>query len=236
MATRTSGLFTPEELHRISDGFEDKGPEDVLRWAFDNFGDKVALASSFGGASGSVLMDMAAKLNPKVKVFYLDTDFLFPETYVLIEETSKRYGIKPIAYKSELTPERQAELHGEALWSREPDLCCDLRKVEPNARALAGLDAWVTGIRRDQSGSRDRIGIVEWSNKFGLVKINPVAHWDRKRVWDYILQNKIPYNMLLDQGYKSIGCTHCTRAVGAKEDERAGRWPGMDKVECGLHN
>ena len=236
MATRTPRRFTPEQLERISEGFEGKRPEEVLRWAFDTFGDKVSLASSFGGASGTVLLDMAAKLNPRLTVFYLDTDFLFPETYALVEETTKRYGLKPLAYKSALTPEQQAELHGEALWSRDPDLCCDLRKVEPNARALAGLDAWITGIRRDQAGTRKHIGIVEWNEKFGLVKVNPVAHWSKKEVWDYILANKLPYNVLLDGGYKSIGCTHCTITVGANAGEREGRWAGTDKEECGLHS
>ena len=113
--------------------------------------------------------------------------------------------------------------------------CCDLRKVEPNARALAGLTAWATGIRRDQSGARGGVNLVEWNKKFGLVKLNPVAAWTKKEVWGYIFEHKLPYNLLLDQGYKSIGCTHCTRAVGANEDERAGRWAGTDKTECGLH-
>ncbi len=235
MTTAKAPRFSKEELARISEGFEGKHPEEALRWAFDTFGDRVALAQSFGGASGAVLMDIAAKLKPSVKVFYLDTDFLFPETYANIEEAKRRYGIQPIAYKSLLTPEQQAAQYGPELWKRDPDRCCELRKVEPNARALQGLDAWITGIRRDQAGARSAIGIVEWNEKFGLVKINPVAHWDKKQVWDYILKHKVPYNALLDKGYKSIGCTYCTRAVGANEDERAGRWAGTDKIECGLH-
>lgn len=235
MPVRQARRFSSGELDRISDGFEKKRPEDVLRWAFDTFGDKVAMANSFGGASGAALLDMAAKINPRVNVFYLDTDFLFPETYALIEEAKRRYGVTPVAYKSELTPEQQAAELGEALWARDPDACCNLRKVEPNRRALEGLEAWITGIRRDQADTRKKIGIVEWNEKFGLVKVNPVAHWDRKQVWDYILKNKVPYNRLLDRGYKSIGCTHCTVPVGAGDDERAGRWVGFDKKECGLH-
>jgi len=234
LATTLSPRFTPEEIERIGNRFEDRRPEDVLRWAFETFGDKIGLASSFGGASGAVLVDMAAKMNPGVRVFYLDTDFLFSETYAQIEEAKKRYGITPIAYGSRLTPEEQAGEYGEALWSRDPDRCCDLRKVEPNARALAELDAWITGIRRDQA-QRQNVGIVEWNEKFGLVKVNPVAHWTKKETWGYILANKVPYNPLLDQGHKSIGCTHCTIAVGATEDDRSGRWAGTDKTECGLH-
>ncbi len=235
MTTTHPRRFTNEELAAIGQGFEGRRPEEILRWSFDTFGDGVALAQSFGGASGAVLMDMAVKIKPNVKVFYLDTDFLFPETYALIEETKRRYGITPVAYKSTLTPEQQAAVHGEALWARDPDLCCDLRKVEPNRRALAGLDAWITGIRRDQAQTRTAIGLVEWDEKFGLVKVNAVAHWTKKQIWDHIFQNKVPYNPLLDRGYKSIGCTHCTRPVAEHENERAGRWPGTGKTECGLH-
>ncbi len=227
--------LSESDLRGISLGFEDKRPEDVLRWAFDTFGDSIALASSFGGASGAVLLDMAAKLNPGLKVFCLDTDFLFPETYALIEQATQRYGITPVAYRPELTPEEQAARYGDALWSRDPDLCCQLRKIEPNARALAGLDAWITGIRRDQVSTRREVGLVEWDHKFELVKVNPVADWDIKKIWSYIFAHKLPYNALLNQGYKSIGCTHCTRPIAAGEDARAGRWAGLNKVECGLH-
>ena len=236
MTTQVSQRFSVEELAEIGRSFEGKRPEDVLRWAFATFGDKVAMASSFGGASGTVLLDMAAKINPGVRVFYIDTDFLFPETYANVEETVRRYGIKPVAFKSKLTPEQQAAEHGEALWSRDPDKCCALRKVEPNARALEGLDAWITGIRRDQAETRGHIGIVEWNKKFGLVKVNPVAHWGKKEIWGYIFEHKLFYNPLLDQGYKSLGCTYCTKPVNAEDDERAGRWAGTGKTECGLHS
>ncbi len=232
---RTHTGFGVEELQRISESFEGKRPEEVLRWAFQTFGNKVGLASSFGGASGAVILDMAAKITSDVNVFYLDTDFLFPETYELIKESSQRYGITPVAYKSDLTPDEQSAKHGAALWSRDPDLCCDLRKVQPNRKAMAGLDAWITGIRRDQNLGRKVVGIVEWDEKFGLVKVNPVAHWGKKEVWDYILANNVPYNALLDQGYKSIGCTYCTSPVGGDADDRDGRWVGTDKTECGLH-
>ncbi|MSQ24671.1 MAG: phosphoadenylyl-sulfate reductase [Dehalococcoidia bacterium] len=235
MTTSARTKFSPDELTQISLGFEGQRPEEMLRWAFDAFGSGVGIAASFGGASGAVIMDMALKLKPDVTIFYLDTDFLFPETYAYIDAFTKRYGVTPVAYKSRLTPEQQAARHGPALWQRDPDKCCDLRKVEPNARALAGLSAWATGIRRDQSGARGGVNLVEWNKKFGLVKLNPVAAWTKKEVWAYIFEHKVPYNLLLDQGYKSIGCTHCTRAVGANEDERAGRWSGTDKTECGLH-
>ena len=235
MESELAKALTEADLENISKGFEDKSSEDVLRWAFDTFGDSIALSMSFGGASGAVLLDVATKLKPDVRVYYLDTDFLFPETYALIEETARRYGITPMGYKADLSPEGQARQHGENLWLTNPDACCNIRKVEPNARALDGVDAWITGLRRDQGQSRRNISIVEWHEKSRMVKINPVAHWTRKQVWDYILQNKVPYNKLLDHGYKSIGCTHCTRPVGDGDDERAGRWAGTDKIECGLH-
>jgi len=232
---KQSQRFSEDELRAISDGFEDKHPQEIVEWAFDTFGvSNVVVGSSFGGASGAVLVDVAAKIAPYANVFYLDTDFLFPETYALVDETKRRYGIEPIGVKSIHTPEEQAERVGPELWKTDPDACCNLRKVEPNVRMLANMDAWVTGIRRDQSGRED-VPIVAWDSKFWLVKVNPVAHWTKKDVWGYILKNDVPYNKLLDQGYKSIGCTHCTRSVAANEDERAGRWSGQGKTECGLH-
>ncbi len=235
MSNQRNSAIAPEELREISDSFEDKPPERILEWGFDRFGEGLVLATSFGGASGTVLLDMAAKINPNVKVYYLDTDFLFPETHQYVGQVRKRYGIEPVAYKSHLTPEQQAAQYGDELWLRDPDLCCDLRKVQPNARALGDVDAWVSGIRRDQAQSREHIGLVEWDPSFDLVKINPVAHRTKNEIWSYILDNKLEYNVLLDRGYKSIGCTHCTNAVGADAGERDGRWAGTGKVECGLH-
>ena len=235
MGSEKARALTKAELESISNSFEDQGPEEVLRWTFDTFGDSVALSMSFGGASGAVLLDVAASIKPNMRVYYLDTDFLFPETYALVEKTAKRYRITPVAYKAHLSPEEQAKQHGESLWLTNPDACCNIRKVEPNERALEGTDAWITGIRRDQAQTRSHIGIVEWHEKSQMVKVNPVAHWTLKQIWDYILSNKVPYNTLLDQGYKSIGCTHCTRPVGEGDDERTGRWAGTDKIECGLH-
>ena len=235
MPAQSKSLPTTEELRALSDGFEDHSPADILRWAFDTFGDRVALAMSFGGASGAVILDIAVKINPGLKVYYLDTDFLFPETYAYVEEVKRRYAIEPVGYKSEFTPEQQAGLFGDELWRTDPDLCCDLRKVRPNTHAVEGLNAWISGIRRDQAKTRERVGLVERDANFDLVKINPVAHWSSDDIWRYVLDNKLVYNVLLDLGYKSIGCTHCTRPVGGDADERDGRWAGSDKVECGLH-
>ena len=178
---------------------------------------------------------MLMKINSGVPVFYIDTEFLFPETYALRDEAAKRYGFQPLAFKTNLTPEMQAQHYGETLWTKDPDLCCELRKVRPTAQALGGKRAWIAGLRRDQGDSRKDIPIVSWDTKYDLVKINPLANWTDKQVWAYILGNRVPYNKLQDQGYPSIGCTYCTRAVAPGEDARAGRWPEFDKTECGIN-
>ena len=226
--------YDSDTLARLSAAMEDKAPQDVLRWAVDEFQPGLTLACSFGGPTGMVLLDMVMKIDPGVEVFYLDTDFLFPETYHLRDVCEQKYGFKPIGYKSLLTPEAQAAQHGPELWNRDPDLCCDLRKVEPNVRALEGKTAWISGMRRDQSKTRANVAIVDWDEKFGLVKLNPLATWDEKRVWAYIMANDVPYNPLHDRGYPSIGCTHCTKPVRPGDDPRSGRWAGFDKEECGI--
>jgi phosphoadenosine phosphosulfate reductase len=222
------------EVERIQKVVEWWSPEDLLRWSFAAFGNQVAIASAFG-VEGMVLIDIAARLNPKVRVFTLDTEFLFPETYALMDRIEQRYGISIERVKPALTPEAQELEHGPALWSRDPDACCSLRKVEPLRRKLAELRAWITSIRRDQTAVRASAQKVEWDTKFHLVKINPLSDWNSTQVWRYIHDHQVPYNPLHDRGYPSLGCTHCTRAIRPGEDERAGRWSGFVKIECGLH-
>jgi phosphoadenosine phosphosulfate reductase len=209
-------------------------PEQLLLWAFAEFHPEMAIASGFG-AEGIALIDIAARIRPDVRVFTLDTDFLFPETYELIDRIEERYRIKVERVRPALTPEEQERHHGPALWKRVPDQCCNLRKVEPLRGKLAELRAWAAAIRRDQTASRAQTRKLEWDTKFGLVKINPLADWSSKQVWDYIYENNLPYNPLHDRNYPSIGCTHCTRPIHAGEDARAGRWSGFEKTECGLH-
>jgi phosphoadenosine phosphosulfate reductase len=223
-----------ETVERIHQFVEQWGPKDLLRWAFVTFGNYVEIASGFG-PEGMVLIDIAAKVQPNFRIFTLDTDFLFPETYVLVGRIEKRYGIRVERLKSALTPDEQQGLHGPALWSRDPDACCNLRKVEPLRRKLSQLRAWVTSIRRDQTPERAGVRKVAWDAKFHLVKINPLADWTTEKVWRYIHDHDLPYNPLHDRGYPSIGCTHCTRGVQPGEDARAGRWSGFNKTECGLH-
>jgi phosphoadenosine phosphosulfate reductase len=220
-----------ERIHQL---VEQWSPEDLLRWGFVTFGGYVEIASGFG-PEGMVLIDIAARVQPEFRIFTLDTDFLFPETYNLMERIEKRYGIRIERVKSNLVPDDQARFHGPALWARDPDACCSLRKVEPLRNKLSQLRAWVTSIRRDQTLARAGALKVEWDAKFHLVKINPLVDWTNAKIWRYIHDYDLPYNPLHDRGYPSIGCTHCTRSVQPGEGARAGRWSGFNKTECGLH-
>lgn len=224
-----------EECRAAGDRLAAAAPETVLAWALERFGpDEIALACSFG-AEDVVLVDMLARLRPGARVFYLDTDLLFAETYATRDQVAARYPIRLDRYRPLLTVDEQAGLYGTDLWRREPDACCRIRKVEPLQRALAGLKAWITGIRREQAPTRRHARVVEWDSVWELVKVNPLAHWTGAQVWDYIRAHAVPYNPLHDQGYPSIGCSPCTRPLQPGEDPRAGRWSGTGKVECGLH-
>jgi phosphoadenosine phosphosulfate reductase len=223
-----------ELIEELAPAFELAAPEEIIRWAFDQFGDRIAIATGFG-AEGIALIDMAAKIRPNPNVFFLDTGFLFPETYQLRCRIESRYGIQIRAFSPQLSPQEQERRYGPKLWEHDPDLCCKLRKLEPLKEALNGLDAWMTAIRRDQTPTRRAARPIEWDPRWKLVKVNPLVNWTRRDVWRYIIRNELPYNPLHDRGYPSIGCIYCTRPVGPGEDERAGRWPGHPKTECGLH-
>jgi len=226
-----------EALRALSASFESKQPQDVVAFALERYSPRIILACSFG-AEDVALVDMIHRLNPRIPLFYLDTDFLFTETYALRDRLVEKYGLLPeqvVQVKSLLTPAAQAAEYGEALWSRDPDQCCRLRKVEPLTRMLAGYDAWITGIRRDQAPTRAEAGLVEWDRKFNLVKFNPLAKWTSTDVWTYLRLYEVPYNPLHDRNYPSIGCTYCTSPVLPGEDPRSGRWKDRSKIECGLH-
>jgi len=228
---------TTAELKVLSDSFESMQPQDVLAYALEHYSHRIILACSFG-AEDVVLVDMIHRLDPKVPLFYLDTDFLFPETYQLRDRIIKRYGLSPeqiIQVRATLTPESQALQFGDALWSRDPNRCCQIRKVQPLTRILSGYDAWITGIRRDQTPTRANAGMVEWDGQFNLAKFNPLARWTHDDVWTYIRIHEVPYNPLHDRNYPSIGCTYCTAPVLPGEDPRSGRWKNQGKSECGIH-
>lgn len=227
--------WSPEEIAAAARSLEGQGPVAALRWAYEQFApEEIAFACSFG-AEDVALAHMISRVAPGAQVFYLDTDFLFPETYRTIEAVRAAYPLRIRRVSPALTPREQAERYGDELWSRDPDLCCSLRKVEPLREVLRGLKAWITGISRVQSPTRAGAQVVEWDRKFGLVKVNPLVDWKDADVWKYILEHNVPYNPLHDRGYPSIGCTHCTRPVRPGEDPRAGRWSGFAKTECGLH-
>jgi phosphoadenosine phosphosulfate reductase len=213
--------------------FENEYPETILAYAAEKFS-SLTLACSFG-AEDVVLVDMLQKISPKTDIFYLDTDFHFQETYETRDRLAARYGIQFVQVKPKLTPEEQAQAHGDELWKREPNACCNIRKVDPLISILGQYDAWITGVRRDQAPTRANTKKVEYDYKFGLMKFNPIASWTSEDVWNYIRKNDIIYNPLHDQNYPSIGCHYCTRQVMPGEDPRAGRWAGSEKTECGLH-
>jgi len=223
-----------QQIAQIQLAAESWNPRQVLAWAFGKFGNEVAISSAFG-AEGMALIDMASRVQKDFRLFTIDTEFLFQETYNLMDRIEERYGITIERAYSLLPPEEQERVHGAALWGRNPDECCNLRKVEPLRRKLTDLSAWITSIRRDQTSVRAGARKIEWDEKFGLVKVNPLADWSSAQVWRYIREHDVPYNTLHDQNYPSIGCTHCTQAVKFGEDPRAGRWPGFAKTECGLH-
>lgn len=222
------------DLAELSNRFELASPKEILSWANQEFGHKTALATGFG-AEGCMLISILAEINPQARFFYLDTDLLFPETYELKRKLEQKYEIKFERKSAKLSLEKQTEIYGEKLWQTDPNLCCNLRKVEPLKEMLSGLTSWITAIRRDQSPTRANAGVVERDKKFGLIKINPLANWRKRDVWKYIITNDVPYNPLHDRGFSSIGCQPCTSPVQIGEDERSGRWRGIAKTECGLH-
>jgi phosphoadenosine phosphosulfate reductase len=232
--------FTPDEIKHLAEAFEGKLPREILQWAADNFASRVAISSAFG-PEGLVILDIAMrKITPRIPVFTIDTGFLFPQTQELIGKIEQEYGMTVERLHPELTPEQQAAQHGPELFRREPDRCCYMRKVLPLQKKLGELDAMVTGLRRSQGESRKGAKILqlqETPEGHRYLKINPLAAWSKEEVWWYIVSHQLHYNPLHDQGYPSVGCTPdcCTRPVRDGEDERAGRWAGTGKKECGLH-
>ena len=207
--------------------------EESLLWAYEQFGDRMCLTCSWQRQS-SALVHMVSELGLDIPIVELDTQLFFKETYETRERLVERYGLKLIRPEV-LTVAEQHQREGHNLWERDPDRCCHIRKVEPLERVLKNFDSWVTGIRREQALTRADAQRVEWSERYSVWKIQPLVDWDAKRLQAYIHVNEIPYNPLHDAGYPSIGCIPCTRPIVVGEDERAGRWTGADKIECGIH-
>ena len=227
-------VVATENLQEISDSFEDSTPQAILRWAVARFGNKLTMATAFG-AEGCALIAMLADIDSTVRIFNLETGYQFAETLELRERIRERYGIS-VEYvrAAESVKEMEGRFAG-PIYASNPEECCRIRKIVPLRQAVIGYDAWISAIRRDQTPHRANAGIVENDAKFGLVKVNPLANWTKRNVWQYIVDNDVPYNPLHDRGYPSIGCWPCTRAVSVGDNDRAGRWAGTVRQECGLH-
>ncbi len=222
------------EIERESQRLETAEPQQILRWATERFAPRFTMATAFG-PEGMVLIHMLAEIAPQTPIFNLDTGYQFQETLELRDEIKRRYGIVVELKRAETSVEEYERQHGGPVYRTNPDQCCFDRKVKVLQKAVEGMHAWASAIRRDQSPDRAKAPIVGWDKKFSLVKVSPLANWTKQKVWGFITQHNIPYNPLHDQGYTSIGCWPCTRAVLLGEDERAGRWSGSAKTECGLH-
>lgn len=213
----------------VEPDLEDMTAEAVLGYMVERFHPRLYVACSFQ-KEASVIMDMMLRIEPEARFFTLDTGLFFPETYATWRALEERYGVTIEVYQG-MSLGRQTDLHGDELWTRDPDACCALRKVTPLRNALSEVDAWITGIRREHSPSRGGTSKLAWDRKHGLWKANPLADWSEKDVWRYLFKHDVPYNNLHDRGYASIGCIHCTQPGCARE----GRWAETTKTECGLH-
>ena len=229
-------LLSTDELRALNERFEHAHPREVLRWALGEF-ERIAIASAFQ-AEGTVVMHLATQIRPDVPVLFLETGFHFAETLAFKERLSERLGLRVVDLVGDHTVEEQEAIFGARLYERDPELCCELNKVRPMLRALRELDAWITAYRRDSSPTRadarivDRYELVPGKH---IVKVNPMATWTRRDVWRYLREHDLPHNPLYDLGYSSIGCAPCTRLRFPGEPERAGRWAGLARWECGIH-
>ena len=226
--------WVPTLLGQISHSLELAAPEQILRWAVETFGDGVCIGTAFG-RSGMAMIDMALAIKPDIDIFYIDTGLFFADTYALIDAAQRHYGRTFRRVTPSSTVREQEQVHGDRLWTRQPDRCCQLRKVVPLRRALEGRAAWLTALRRDQSPTRAQSPLVSWDPRRHVVKLSPLVNVTEAEVDRYIEEGCVPYNPLHDQGYPSVGCVPCTQAVSPGEDLRSGRWAGTGKTECGLH-
>ena len=237
---KPAAAIGPEKVKELNEQLRGKSAEEIVRWAAETFGSEIAFANSFG-AEDVALTDVIAKAAPSIRVFTLDTGRLHDETYEVMERVRVRYQMPIVSYfpdreaVEKLEREKGYYSFRESVENRKE--CCGIRKVVPLKRALSGLSAWMTGLRREQSVTRTEMQALEWDEGNGIAKVNPLIDWSEQDVWDYIKANDVPYNLLHDRGFPSIGCAPCTRAVTPGEDVRAGRWwwENPENKECGLH-
>ena len=234
-------MYTKEEIDSLNIKYADASAQELLQSFMSQYGARLALSSSLS-IEDQTLTDMMLRIDPQAIIFTLDTGRLFPETYELIDRTNEHYKVKLKVY----CPQTEALQQFVATEGINPfyesiekrHACCEVRKLEPLRRAFRDLDVWVCGLRSAQSVTRSDMRLIEWDERHGLLKINPLIHWTEQQVWDYIRENRVPYNRLHDKGFPSIGCEPCTRAVRRIDDVRAGRWwwESPDHRECGLHS
>ncbi|MEW6636038.1 MAG: phosphoadenylyl-sulfate reductase [Actinomycetota bacterium] len=229
------GTLDRGDLVRESERLEGAPPQEILEWAVETYGEGLTLSVSFGNPEGMVLLDMLSRITERAWIFTLDTGFLFEETVRFREEAMRRYPLPLKVVTPELSVEEQVERYGPRMYTCAPDLCCEIRKIRPQKRFLEGYDAWVTGIRREQTPQRAQTPVVGYDEFFGVAKIAPLVRWSADQVEEYVREHDVPLNPLLSRGYRSIGCEPCTRPVAPGEDARAGRWAGTEKTECGIH-
>lgn len=218
---------------------EDTPTASLIPWIVDRFGRQRLVLTTQFGMEGCALIHMFSLHARHLTVVYIDTAFFFEETYRLRDQLIQRYPhVSFVNCGTQLSPDAQAVEHGPELWKTNPALCCVLRKVEPMREVMHDVDVWVTGLRRGQSTSRSNIRVIEWDWQYRVLKVNPLANWSRKQIWEYVSANNVPFNPLHEKGFPTLGCTHCTQRVeGARPSDysRNGRWSAFDKTECGLH-
>ncbi len=230
----SSSRISDDEIAVACRELEGQSPEAVLRWSNARFGDKLLFSTAFG-AEGCCILHMLAEIGGPTRYINLDTGYQFQETLQLRERVKQRYGIEVELVQPDLTVAEYEAEHGGPLYTHRPDQCCFDRKIVPLRRVVSKYDAWISSIRRDQTKDRAAAKVVQWDAKFNLAKVNPLLNWTFKDVWTFIAKHRIPYNPLHDQNYPSIGCWPCTAPIEPGQDERAGRWAGSKKKECGLH-
>jgi phosphoadenosine phosphosulfate reductase len=231
----TAEMMARVDWAEVNGRLQGASPQEILRWAVETFYPRLTMATAFG-PEGCVILHMLAEIEPRVRVFNLDTGYQFAETLALRDRIADRYGIEVELVRPDTTVAEYEAQHGGPLYRSQPDRCCHDRKLVPLRRAVAGYEAWISAIRADQSEHRAKASVVGWDAKFELVKVNPLLRWTNRDVWAFAVTNKVPYNPLHDEGFASIGCWPCTQAIAPGQDERAGRWAGQAKTECGLHS
>lgn len=226
-------MFTPSEIERLSNEFESKTPQEIITWAIENFWPQIALSSSFQTQSVP-LLHMVTQIRRDILIFFLDTGYHFWETSIFREHLASEWKLNVLDLYRDSRWDAFARRRTRTLPLEDPDLCCFIHKVQPMQKAIKDMLAWISGIRRDQTTLRAQANILELQDH-GLLKINPMLNWTKADVQKYIQDHNLPKHPLWDKGYRSVGCLPCTVAIGVNDDERAGRWQGRGKIECGLH-